>query len=122
MKSKSLSNLLGKKFREVGAVLTLTSFLFGCQLFDNLPPDTNIEKRFLTDEIVEYTFSGTDLDGSIDYISAMFNDDGNYKIFSNNSSYLVPVIDGLNRVEATAYDNLGAKDLNPAKDSFNSSK
>ena len=83
----------------------------------NEAPDTQITKKFKDNGEVEYTLSGIDLDGSVDYISAKFND-GNYQNFANNTSVSVPIIEENNTIEAIAYDNQGLDDPTPATDSF----
>ena len=104
------------KFSLVLLLSASTVMPFNCCLI-NEAPDTQITKKFKDNGEVEYTLSGTDLDGSVDYISAKFND-GNYQNFANNTSVSVPIIKENNTVEAIAYDNQGLDDSTPATDSF----
>ena len=81
----------------------------------NKAPDTEITHVFGNE--ITYTFSGTDTDGSIDYISVRIND-GAVQNVSNGSYKSISIIPGTNSVEAIAYDNKGLADSSPAKYSF----
>lgn len=85
----------------------------------NNAPNTEIFVNFQDDGKVNYTFKGTDSDGNISYITVKLNE-GDSQYLNNNSSKLVEIIKGNNTVKATAYDDKGLADLNPAEYSFNS--
>lgn len=83
----------------------------------NNPPQTEITPQFGNDGKITYTFSGTDSDGSIDYISVRING-GIPQNLDNGSFELEDIIEGTNSVTATAYDNEGLADPTPAEYSF----
>jgi len=125
MKLNKISKLI-KKIKKNAAVklftilLPISPFVLNCSIpTPNEAPNTYITKEFPDDGNVKYTFSGTDEDGSVDYIKVKINN-GGYQNFSNNSSVSVPIIEGNNTVEAIAYDNKGEADPTPATYSFNS--
>jgi len=120
---KDLTNKLKKRkskggFRKWFLIAGLGLSLIGCPLpGPNQAPETKIERQYKDDGTVEYTFSGTDSDGFVDYISANINDEG-YQNFPNNSTVSVPIDREDNTVEAVAYDNEGLEDETPATSSF----
>ena len=84
----------------------------------NEAPNTIVTKEIIKDkEEVKYYFSGTDLDGHIDYINVSING-GSFSKFNNGSYCSVPLIFGENKVIAIAVDNKGLADQTPARDSF----
>ncbi len=84
---------------------------------ENQAPNTAITHQFRDDGRITYTFSGTDSDGSIDYISVRINGGASQNLI-NGSSKLIDIIEGTNRVKATAYDNKGLADPTPVEYSF----
>lgn len=85
---------------------------------ENLAPDTAITREFIYPGQITYLFSGTDEDGSINFIESWFNDSGNYEVFGNNSRFSIPIFEGRNSVVAIAYDNEDLADTTPATDFF----
>ena len=83
----------------------------------NRAPQTEITHQFGNDGKITYTFSGTDSDGSINYISVRVNG-GTSQNLNNGSSKLIDITEGTNMVEATAYDDKGLADPTPANYSF----
>ncbi len=116
--AKDLTNKLKKRkskggFRKWFLIAGLGLSLIGCPLpGPNQAPETKIERQYKDDGTVEYTLSGTDSDGSVDYISANING-GGYQNFPNNSTVSVPIIEYNNTIEAIAYDNEGLGDATP---------
>ncbi len=116
--------------RGVAATLLASSLVFGASSCSDDPtsppsrvepknkaPDTEIFHEFGNEGEVKYTFSGSDPDGSINYIVVRINK-GSSSNVDNNSSMLVDIIKGNNSVEATAYDNKALADSTPAEYSF----
>ncbi len=83
----------------------------------NKAPQTELSYQFGNDGKVTYTFSGTDSDGSIKYISVRING-GTPQNISNGSSKLVDIVEGTNTVNAIAYDDKDLADPTPAEYSF----
>jgi len=118
-------NSFKRKFWLVTMILTFLATLgltSGCPSPEppqNKTPDTAIIREIKEDGTVKYNVSGTDEDGSVDYISVYVN--GNHYQDVNNNSYVtVPIVEGSNTITATAVDNEGAEDPTPATGSFNS--
>jgi len=85
----------------------------------NKSPNTSVTTEVKDDGNVKYNVSGTDEDGSVDYISVQVNGK-HYQDVNNNSYITVPITEGSNTITATAIDNEGAEDETPATGSFNS--
>jgi len=85
----------------------------------NKAPNTSVTTEIKENGEVKYNISGTDEDGSVDYISVNING-SHYGDFSNNYSFSVPIKEKLNTITATTVDNEGAEDPTPATGSFNS--
>jgi hypothetical protein len=116
MKERTKLGLLGKFFVGLFSLCTM-----GCpspiSITPNEPPKTeSIETKVKKDGTVEYTVSGTD-DNSVKYIEVKINGE-DYGDLKNGASFSVPIKEGINSIEARAYDDEDAKDLTPEEDSF----
>lgn len=116
-----------KKFARVAGLAGLLAACGGCNPTDpdtkkseeseNQAPNTEIISQFRDDGKVAYTFSGTDSDGSVNHVAVRVNGGASQNL-SSGSSMLVDIIEGTNRVTATAYDNKDLADPTPAEYSF----
>jgi len=84
----------------------------------NQAPDTELTHLFGNEGRVTYTFSGQDTDGSIDYIAVQFNNGPLQNFNLSTFSRTIGIVEGTNRVKATAYDNEGKADPTPEEYSF----
>ena len=116
MRLENLLYEIGKGIRLV--FYTGVTILLFSSCYPNKEPDTTIMRKFNNMGKIEYSLSGIDEDGSINYISAKFNNLGDYQTFDNNSVTLIPIINGNNTIEAIAYDDKGLSDSTPATTSF----
>ncbi len=118
---KDIKKIPGVTKSLLAILLSLSTVMpFNCDkpVPKNEAPDTEITSRQFNDKgEVEYGFLGTDSESYVDHISVSFNG-GNYQNFSNNSLVSVPIREGSNTAEATAYDDEGKADPTPAIDTF----
>ena len=124
---KKLSSILTRGIILPLITIGVMEFISGCILDPNSGkeqspnslPNTSISKFFQDDGKIKYTFSGNDSDGSIRKIEYRVNY-GSFKSVVNNSVRVFDIVKGRNSIEAIAYDEEGAKDLTPARYSFDS--
>lgn len=118
-------NLFKRRFKLAAIILTFLAAIglgTGCPPPEppqpkNKTPNTEVTTEVKDDGTVKYDVSGTDEDGSVDYISVNINGE-HYGNFSNNYSFSVPIVEGSNTITATTVDNEGAEDPTPATGSL----